>query len=331
MLLLAGATQLALYKLFESPLRGMRIKSVSIRCDAFVGMSLWRASGEHRSGGSLICQRSALQGRQGAFSDPGVPTSAQDLLLLRRNGRWADLRSVLDWTRYHLQIAIVEHTGGVRSRIAAGMFERIASFHGCAGALPVEAATAQGRAVKVPHRIAKQLRLASYWIDREVDELDAASLGLYDVVVCIDMESRRALEVQFQGDEAGLPLHVVDAGDFGPYLELRKSESPIKAWVPDWREKLDPGYDERQAASSPPQDDALAIWHSMPTDLAQLVHPHYSAVSNTITASDFRAVSSKFGGDKDAASLAFHTAGLVRFLMDSYPLELQGGPGYIPI
>jgi len=151
------------------------------------------------------------------------------------------------------------------------------------------------------------------------------------VIACLDGEARAALEAKTRAADSGeLPAHVVDLGDFGAYLELRRTESPIKAWVPDWREKVDPDYDRRQEAAQAPRDDALAVWYSMPEDLARLVQPRYAKVAGTWAADEWRSGGAPCGGDDDAATLAFHVSGLVRFLMDSYPLDLHGGPGYIP-
>lgn len=260
-----------------------------------------------------------------------VPRSAQELLKVRREGRWAELRAALDWTRYHLQVAMVEGGGAGRSRVAAGLFERIAQFHSCAGAMPVEALSTSSVPAPLDRAVAERLHLAEHWTGREVAEADAACLHWYDVVVCIDAQAAETLSAKVAA--AGLialPSHVVQLGDFGAYLELRRSESPIKAWVPDWRAKLDPDYDQRQEEAEAPQDDALAVWHSMPDDLARLVQPRYIRVAGSLTADEACGVGAAYGGDEDAAVLAFHIGGLVRFLMDSYPLDLHGGPGYIP-
>lgn len=95
---------------------------------------------------------------------------------------------------------------------------------------------------------------------------------------------------------------------------------------------MDPDYDERQSKAEAPLDDALAVWNNVPEDLAQLIQPRYSSVASALaTSDDTRGKRGAYGGDDDAAYLGFHMAGLVRFLMDSYPLDLEGGPGYIPM
>lgn len=260
-----------------------------------------------------------------------TPSSAEELIRARQNSRWSALKESLDWTRYHLQVALVAK-GDDRSLIAAGLFERLARFHSCAGALPVEATAIDGIVSGLPVDIVEHLDLARYWTTRQVDALDTNHLHFYDVVACIDAEARESLIAGLPRDSGGvLPAHVVDLGDFGAYLENRRVESPIKAWVPDWREELDPDYDDRQAVAEAPRDDALAVWYSMPEDLARLVQPRYTKVSTTLSAADMCGSDGSYGGDDDAAVLSFHLAGLVRFLMDSYPLDLQGGPGYIPM
>lgn len=272
--------------------------------------------------------------RPASSSETGGPRTPAELAEERRQGRWAELRDELDWTRYHLQVLVVERGGSGRARIAAGLFERVAQFHSCAGALPVEAATAGGGpCLALPGDLAEELNVAGHWVQRDVDDVSADTLNWYDVVVCVDGGARGALGAMLQGVGGGgaLPPHVVDLGDFGPYLELRKAESPMKAWVPDWREEFDPGYEVRVAAAPAPRDDALAVWRSLPEDLAQRIHPKYAEVARTVTASDMSGEDGTFGGDDDVATLAFHAAGLVRFLMDSYPLDLHGGPGYVPL
>lgn len=265
-------------------------------------------------------------------SDEGAPRTVGELVLARRQGRWAGLREALDWTRYHLQVAVLESGSTGRSRVAAGLFERLAQFHSCAGALPMEAFSMSASAQPLSSDVMQHLRLAGHWADRDVSELDVGSLYLYDVVVCLDAAAREALAVQARAiDRDVLPPHVVDLYDFGSYLELRRPESPIKAWVPDWRAKVDPEYDQRQAEAKAPLDDALAVWHSVPGDLASLIQPRYASVAAALDCGG----AGRDGGsyrrdDDDSALLSFHLAGLVRFLMDSYPLDLHGGPGYIP-
>mmetsp|Transcript_147376 Transcript_147376/g.471190 ORF Transcript_147376/g.471190 Transcript_147376/m.471190 type:complete len:356 (-) Transcript_147376:20-1087(-) len=278
-----------------------------------------------------VRRRGALLRRRSAGSD--VPGSVAELIVARRESRWAALRDALDWTRYHLQVAILEHGTSGRSRVAAGLFERIANFHSCAGALPMEAATTGGSVDPLPDNVAERLRLAGHWCEREVAEVDVGSLHFYDVVVCVDGSASSVLAAKLRAVGKELPPHVVELGDFGAYLELRRPESPIKAWVPDWRAEVDPGYDQRQAEAQAPRDDALAVWHTVPEDLAQLIQPRYALVAQPLADIDAAASGGDgdcVGGDEDAAMLSFHLAGLVRFLMDSYPLDLQGGPGYIP-
>ncbi|OLP94850.1 hypothetical protein AK812_SmicGene23075 [Symbiodinium microadriaticum] len=101
----------------------------------------------------------------------------------------------------------------------------------------------------------------------------------------------------------------------------------MKAWVPDWRQVIDPQYDERQEAAAAPKDDALGVWLTVPEDLARLVQPRYERVRQSLSADEAKLANGLFGGDDDAAVLTYHVAGLVRFLMDSYPLV---GSGDVP-
>lgn len=253
-----------------------------------------------------------------------LPETPQQLLEARYQQRWASLKEDLDWTRYHLQVVFLEGDGSGRSRVAAGLFERIAQEHSCAGALPVEAATTGGSAGYVSDTAAEKLKLAPRWTSRDVEEiLKTSDLSFYDVVVCVDAEALQQLR-----GFGELPASVVELGDFGPYLDERRPESPMKAWVPDWRQVIDPQYDERQEAAAAPKDDALGVWLTVPEDLARLVQPRYERVRQSLSADEAKLANGLFGGDDDAAVLTYHVAGLVRFLMDSYPLDLQGGPGY---
>lgn len=293
-------------------------------------------------GGAASERRRRLHGIRGALvaaRAEGTPNTLGELLAAKRSGAWSALTDSLDWTRYHLQVAVVEHGGSGRSRVAAGLFERIARYHSCAGALPAEALTTGGVVLPVPPSVSDKLNLNSHWIEREVYPMEASYLGHYDVVACVDARAKceiaAMLRAQGRAGSQPLPPHVVELGDFGAYLEMRRVESPMKAWVPDWRAQIDPDYDRRQAEAQAPRDDALGVWHSMPEDLACLVQPRYARVAASLTADDAaRATNSpgycEYGGDDDAAVLAFHVAGLVRFLMDSYPLDLHGGPGYVP-
>lgn len=314
---------------------------IALLCDgerlADIAMTLTLNNPQHWHLQGLGQAGKALRGRcertrcacSGADGNTGIPASPAQLVAKRRSARWQALHKSLDWTRYHLQIALVEGGTAGHSRVAAGLFERIARFHGCAGALPVEAATVGLSAAPLDLEVAEALDLAAHWLDRDVERADASSLRFYDVVVCLDAAAAQALSGMLEAsNEDPLPPNLVELHDFGAYLELRKPESPMKAWVPDWRQVVDPDFEERQAAASAPRDDALAVWRSLPEDLARRVQPHYEVVTSVL-GSPMSANPEMMGNDDSIhAFLAFHVGGLVRFLMDTYPLDLQGGPGY---
>eukprot|EP00403_Amphidinium_massartii_P011108 CAMPEP_0178420778 /NCGR_PEP_ID=MMETSP0689_2-20121128/26306_1 /TAXON_ID=160604 /ORGANISM="Amphidinium massartii, Strain CS-259" /LENGTH=364 /DNA_ID=CAMNT_0020042267 /DNA_START=56 /DNA_END=1150 /DNA_ORIENTATION=- len=286
-----------------------------------------------KKGGRLRTLRRVMYSSLSDDSESEVPDTPAALLETRRKRRWDKLKESLDWTRYHLNIAVVEAAGEADVRISAGLFERIARFNACAGALPVNVTTtcADGDAVKeLRPDILEQLSLGGQWEDCEVEVFDETSLNLYDVLVCLDAGAAEHVEAVLE--EAKItprPPHIVDLSDYGAYLQFRRPESPMKAWVPDYRAVLDPTYDERQAAAEPPCDDALAVWHCMPEDLARLVQPRYEALAAGLSRPNEGVELCDGHIDDDSiAYLAFHLSGLVRFLMDSYPLDLKGGPGY---
>jgi len=259
------------------------------------------------------------------MEDPGVPDTPHALLETRRETRWRNLKDSLDWTRYHLNVVVVSADNAPDVRLAAGIFERVARFNGCAGALPVFVTTClDGTAVpELGLRTVEQLCLGRQWSDCDVEVFDETSRNYYDVLVCLDSGAAERVEQILEA--SGImpkPPHIIDLSDYGAYLQLRRPESPMYAWVPDYRAKFDPTFDERQAAARPPCDDALAIWHCMPEDLARIVQPRFEDLSRGLGCLD------EANGDDALAHLAFHMSGLVRFLMDSYPLDLQGGPGY---
>jgi len=262
--------------------------------------------------------------------DSGVPDTPHALLETRRKRRWEKFKDSLDWTRYHLDVVVVSADGHPDVRLAAGLFERVARFNGCAGALPVNVSTCLdcGSVEELGLRTVEQLRLGGQWSSCDVEVFDETSRNYYDVLVCLD--SGASEEVDKILDAARIaprPPHIIDLSDYGAYLPLRRPESPMKAWVPDYRAILDPTYDERQAAASPPCDDALSIWHCMPEDLARIVQPRYESLASGLGYSDQDEPYDGRGNDATLAHLAFHMSGLVRFLMDSYPLDLRGGPG----
>lgn len=282
--------------------------------------------------------RRRSRGRPGAAADRGralpraasgeaLPASPSQLLAERRARRWDLFRDSLDWTRYHLDVVFVEHGGTGGSRRAAGLFERVARFHGCAGALPAVIGTTGCPSPELDPEEARRLEIGPQWLDADAEPYDAPSLRHYDAVVCVDAGAAEFFRAALgELGEDAYPANVVELSDFGAYLELRRPESPMKAWVPDYRAVLDPGYDDRQAGAVAPMDDALAVWKELPEDLAQMIQPHYEGITSYTSLGGGEGDASRAGYDD--ALLAFHVGGLVRFLMDTYPLDLRGGPGY---
>ncbi|CAK0879410.1 unnamed protein product [Prorocentrum cordatum] len=65
----------------------------------------------------------------------------------------------------------------------------------------------------------------------------ARDLRHYDVAVCVDGGAAESLRGELaRAGEDPYPPSIVELADFGAYLEMRRPESPMKAWVPDLEE-----------------------------------------------------------------------------------------------
>lgn len=53
-----------------------------------------------------------------------APSSPREPVLTRSTSEFPDV----DWTRYHLQVLIIDRTDTLRARVAAGLFEKAAEW-----------------------------------------------------------------------------------------------------------------------------------------------------------------------------------------------------------
>ncbi|GAX82551.1 hypothetical protein CEUSTIGMA_g9977.t1 [Chlamydomonas eustigma] len=241
-------------------------------------------------------------------------SSPADKLEEMTSSRWPEI----DWRRYHLQVLFLDRTGGVRSRIAAGLFERIAEWNGWGRILlPVAAGLHVNKTVdglpSIPMSISKMAAILTagdalgLWtksLARPAESFDVDDLDRNDLILVLDRSLHKEIN--------DLILQAVPSEDWKYYQGKVCLLSMFGGYE----------NDSTMLASG-----GLAL---LPRQLSWILRQEFSSSKKVvdIASPDFSSDTSEKELSSMVCSLILSCGGLCKYLMDCYPLDL---PDYDPV
>ncbi|KAG0601899.1 hypothetical protein M758_11G146600 [Ceratodon purpureus] len=121
-------------------------------------------------------------------------TTASSALAEWRSARTRSGQDLVDWGRYHLQVMFVDRSHRARSRLAEGIFERIAAWNGFGLILYGHSCGISVKEGELPSMSykgeAQRLGVARHVFQAPATILDRSDLDSYDLIVAMDIEVR---------------------------------------------------------------------------------------------------------------------------------------------
>ncbi|KAK9817141.1 hypothetical protein WJX72_010178 [[Myrmecia] bisecta] len=209
----------------------------------------------------------------------------------------------VDWTRYHLQLLFVDRTDTVRARIAVGLFDKLAEWNGYGRALyatpcgvdPSSSSGSDGISTTVAlMRRAETLGLSPKLFAKAKDSFVREDLDRFDLLIAVDTSVRDDI-----------------LASAGPAAEDCAYYAPRVALLTDFAAYC--GDDILRTGGTAVLDPDFGGMTPLLADAARQVRDIHSPLLSE--------------GDKEWApminTMVVSCAGLVQYLIDAYPPDLQ--------
>ncbi|KAG0557706.1 hypothetical protein KC19_11G151000 [Ceratodon purpureus] len=171
------------------------------RCSSSPAISEWRNAADCRlsqAGSPFLAVRcnadSSDKGKEEISWTNESVTTATSALAEWRSARTRSGQDLVDWGRYHLQVMFVDRSHRARSRLAEGIFERIAAWNGFGLILYGHSCGISVKEGELPSMSykgeAQRLGVARHVFQAPATTLDRSDLDSYDLIVAMDIEVR---------------------------------------------------------------------------------------------------------------------------------------------